>query len=324
MRFILILAILVVNLTFCLGQNTSGITLKRDTSFTKSSALNFALKTFPEIKLAKVDYSKLDIRIERDVIYSKNKNLRLDIFTPNTSSKPQIAILLIHGGGWRSGDKSNHHELAAILASRGYVVFTPAYRLSTHALFPAAVTDLKTAIKYIRSNSPSFNIDPNKIAAVGFSAGGQLAALLGSTSDEKFFESETEFPSVSSKINAVVDIDGILAFIHPESGEGDDTKSTSAATYWFGYKKLENSILWNQASAINHVSAGDPSILFLNSSQSRMHAGREDMILKMNALGIRSEVYTFEGAPHTFCLLDKWFLPTINRIDAFLDENLEQ
>lgn len=322
MRFLLVMGSIVFNLTFSFGQNTSGITQKQDTSFTKTQALKSAIGTFPHVKLAQVNFNDLQINIEKDIIYSKNNNLALDIFSPKSNTKPHIGILLIHGGGWRSGDRSNHHEMAAILASRGYVVLTPAYRLSTHALYPAAVTDLKTAIKYMRANAEALNIDPNKISAVGFSAGGQLAALMGSTSDEKFFESETEYSAISAKINAVVDIDGILAFIHPESGEGDDTKNTSAATHWFGYSKTENPTLWQQASALNHVSAGDPPILFLNSSQSRMHAGREDMILKMNALGIHSEVYTFNGAPHSFCMLNKWFLPTVNRIDAFLDENL--
>ena len=123
--------------------------------------------------------------------------------------------------------------MAQHLAALGYACFTVEYRLSTEALYPAAVYDLKTAIQWMRIHAATYNIDTNKIATLGFSAGGQLSALMGTTGGHpdfaEMYKSKTythpellskTTQSVSDKVNGVIDMDGILAFIHPESGEG--------------------------------------------------------------------------------------------------------
>jgi pectinesterase len=305
------------------AQSKKGLTFKTDTSFTKYQAVKWALSQSSNAKLA-VAENVNNVTVKENIKYTKEdgNHLMLDVFSPlNLRNAP--CIIIIHGGGWRSGDKNHHHEMAKVLASRGYVVITPSYRLSTHALYPAAVVDAKTAIRWARANAKSLEINEEKIALAGFSAGGQMAALIGTTNDEKLYDRSETFKNISSKVASVIDIDGILAYIHPESGEGDDSRNTSAATYWFGYNKTEKPELWNEASALNHVSAFDPPILFINSSQERMHAGREDFIQKLNTFGIYSEVHTFK-APHTFCMLDEWFLPTIDLMDKFLIKTLKQ
>jgi pectinesterase len=120
-------------------------------------------------------------------------------------------------------------------------------------------------------------------------------------------------------VQAVVDVDGILAFIHPESGEGDDTKSLSAATQWFGTPKAESPALWQQASALTHVSAKTPPFLFINSSVARMHAGRDDFTRKLDAFGIYHQTHSFPDAPHSFPLFAPWFQPTLDYTAQFLD-----
>ena len=119
-------------------------------------------------------------------------------------------------------------------------------------------------------------------------------------------------------VNAVIDIDGTLSFVHPESGEGDDSKKTSAATYWFGYSKKENPELWTQASPLTHAGKTTPPTLFINSSIERMHAGRNDYIKILTENNIYTEVKTFENSPHHFCLMEPWFTPTVKYIDEFL------
>src|SRR5205085_10837557 len=127
----------------------------------------------------------------------------------------------IHGGGWRSGDRSMHHSLARRLAQMGYICITPEYQLSTEALYPAAVTDLKMVVRWTRSEAKNYNIDINRIVVAGHSAGGELAAFIGSTNDVKRYDEYAGgSKKFSTRVNAVIDIDGILAFIHPESGEG--------------------------------------------------------------------------------------------------------
>lgn len=226
--------------------------------------------------------------------------------------------MIIHGGGWRSGNRTQHYPLAQRLADLGYVCFTPEYRLSTEALYPAAVYDLKSALRWIHSHAKKYKVDTNKIAVLGFSAGGQLAALLGVTAGNPKFEGSDCIVNASSSVKAIIDLDGTLSFVHPESGEGDDSKRTSAATYWFGYSKKENPELWKEASPLNYVSRNTPPTLFINSSVERMHAGRNDFIKVLNENGIYSEVKTFSGAPHSFPLFDPWFKPTLKYTDEFL------
>lgn len=310
------------SLQMVFAQSKKGLTYQPDTSFTKYQAVKWALSQSPKAQLAIAKDAK-DITIKENIKYTTEDgmDLMLDVFSPK-NKKNAPCLIIIHGGGWRSGDRTHHHEMAKVLASRGYVVIIPSYRLSTHALYPAAVVDAKTAIRWTRANAKSLGINAEKIALAGFSAGGQMAALIGTTNDETLYNKSETMKYVSSKVASVIDIDGILAYIHPESGEGDDSKNTSAATYWFGYSKTERPELWNEASALNHVSALDPPVLFINSSQERMHAGREDFIQKLNTFGIYSEVHTF-NAPHTFCMLDEWFLPTIDLMDNFLKKTLK-
>lgn len=304
------------------AQSKKGLTFQADTSFTKYQAVKWALSQYPKAKLALAGDVK-NIGVKQKIKYTSENgmDLMLDVFSP-TNKKNAPCLIILHGGGWRSGDRTHHHEMAKILASRGYVVVTPSYRLSTHAHYPAAMVDAKTAVRWTRANAKSLGINPEKIAMAGFSAGGQMAALVGSTNDETIYNKSETLKSTSSKVASVIDIDGILAYIHPESGEGDDSRNTSAATYYFGFTKTEKPELWHEAGALNHVSAGDPPILFINSAQDRMHAGREDYIEKLNTFGIYSEVHTFK-APHTFCMLDEWFLPSIDLIDKFLIKTLK-
>ncbi|HEY0176848.1 MAG TPA: alpha/beta hydrolase, partial [Pedobacter sp.] len=122
----------------------------------------------------------------------------------------------------------------------------------------------------------------------------------------------------SSKVQAVIDIDGTLSFVHPESGEGNDSRSISAATYWFGYPRKEKPELWEEASPLTYAGKDTPPFLFVNSSIDRMHAGRNDLIKILSENGTYSEVHTFPDSPHTFCLFEPWFNPTVDYISAFL------
>ncbi|HVZ26971.1 MAG TPA: alpha/beta hydrolase [Sediminibacterium sp.] len=300
------------------AQSYAGITDRPDTSYTNFRAFQDTKKSYPAIQLVMPDSS--GVHIQRNLVDGSTgyRSLFCDVFSPVSKPVNHIAILMIHGGGWRSGNRHQHDALMMELARRGYTCFTPEYRLSTEALFPAAIYDLKAAIRYIKQNGEKFAIDTTKIVCAGFSAGGELAAFLGVTGNMPLFEGNGGNASVPTNVQAVIDIDGILSFVHPESGEGDDSKHISAATYWFGYPKKGYEKLWEAASTLSYVNVYTPPTLFINSSVNRMHAGRDDYRAKLRELGIYTEVQSFKDAPHSFCLFHPWFQSTVTDMDQFI------
>lgn len=309
-----------VAITTVSAQSTVGLTGIPDTSFTNRSAYLHALKGNKDIKLV-VESPSTAVKETRDLVYCTigNRKLHIDAFEPAMKPvKPRPAVLIIHGGGWRSGNRGQHIPLAQSLAKAGYTAFTVEYRLSTEALYPAAINDVKSAIRWIRANASGYQVNPNQLAVLGFSAGGEMAAFMGGTAENPAYEDQHCLKGYSTAVQAVIDIDGTLSFVHPESGEGIDKPRTSAGTAWFGYSKLENPELWAAASPLKHVETNKAPFLFINSSVARMHAGRDDFRKVLDKNNIYSEVHTFEGSPHTFCLFEPWFTPTLNHITSFL------
>jgi len=322
MRKLILILLCTGPVTFGYSQSTSGITGVRDTSYNITSEFNKQLKNYPNLKMAEESHYPY-INEEKNITYclTKERALKLDVFYPKEKTgRKRTAIIFIHGGGWRSGNKAMHTPLLQELAALGYVCITPEYRLSTEALFPAAVHDIKTVIRWVRQHTKNYDIDVNKIVAAGHSAGGELAAFMGATNGMPQFEGDGCYKKKSSIVNAVIDLDGTLAFIHPESGEGDDSKRISAATHWFGYSKTENPELWKQAAPLTHAGKHTPSTQFINSGVARMHAGREDFITLLKQHNIYSETRTLEGSPHTFILFHPWLDTTVVYMDKFLQK----
>jgi len=228
--------------------------------------------------------------------------LHLDSYIFNSDRQLPVVILL-HDGGWKSGDKSMLQPFAEAIALKGYQCFAVEYRLSDEAKYPAAIDDVLKAIDFIKNNAVKFNADTKKIAILGRSSGGQMASLIG-----------TKF---NADIKAIVNIDGILAFHHPESKEG------KYAAVWLGGTYEEIPEIWHDASPLSHVSKYTPPILFINSQHNRFHAGRDDMIEKLNKYKIDSKVEQISESPHTFWLFHPWFEKTIQYTINFLDEKLK-
>jgi pectinesterase len=304
-------------ISFGLFANTAKAQLSkipRDTSFTVQSTLVKELKKFPFITVADPLMAK-NVRVTENIVYQTlgDRALHLDILFPKKHSKVgNPAVILIHGGGWRSGEKSQALAIAKQLAAAGYVAVAVEYRLSLEAIYPAGMQDLRSAIRWMRENSAKYGIDENKIAAMGFSSGGQMAALLGnSNGDKKYDQIEAK---KSGDIQAVIDVDGVLAFKHPESSEG------TYAAAWLGGTSAELPEIWQEASALSRVDEHSAPIIFINSSTPRFHAGRDDMIKKLNEFHIYSEVHEFPTTPHPFWFFNPWFEPTVSYTLGFLEQ----
>lgn len=257
-----------------------------------------------------------DVKAKENVTYKKinGTKLKADVYYPNDKSI-HPAVLLIHGGGWLTGSKENERVMAQHLALKGYVAVTASYRLGLEAPYPAAVHDLKDVLRWMRKNAKKYHIDLNKIAVLGASAGGQLATLVGVTPNSSIYGFDKD---ISDEVQAVVNIDGIVSFIHPEaSSEG------KMASIWLNGSKEDNFKNWKEASPLEYLTEHSPPMLFINSSQPRFHAGRDDMITLLNEFDIYNEIYTIKDTPHSFWLMHPWFETTLDDTVNFLNKVLK-
>lgn len=150
-----------------------------------------------------------EVQLLADLEYARpnGQPLHLDLYRPEEITGPLPVLLWIHGDGWRSGSKAD--PVAAVnLVPRGYAVASLDYRLSDVALFPAQIEDCLAAVRWLRSHAEAYQLDPNRIAAWGETAGGHLAALLGAMS-----HGTTDDNSVSADVQAVIDIGGPIDFL---------------------------------------------------------------------------------------------------------------
>jgi pectinesterase len=306
----------------CTGKVISQI--PRDTSYTVASTHAKLVKQYPGIKPAYVTDSA-SIRKIPDVVYSIIQNtpfaireLHADIFMPRHAGNLFPAILMIHGGGWRSGDKSLNTSMAQALVTKGFVVVSVEYRLSLEAKYPAAVHDVVTAVNWIRANAKEFQIDTGKIAVGGYSAGGQLASLIGVMNGKEKF---TGFigDNVLPEVNAVINLDGLCDFTDPES-LGLKRTPNSADVSWFEGTYETNPKRWTEASPLTWVDRDAPPFLFIYSSQTRFHAGCTSMSERLNQYGVYNEIHKLEDAPHSYWFFHPWFDPMIDYITDFLNK----
>lgn len=138
--------------------------------------------------------------------------LRLDVYRPTAGPKPAPVVVFLHGGGWVKGSRDeitrpgvSGTDVARGLTRRGYAVVTADYRLSKVAKWPAQLFDAKAAVRWVRANAARFQLDPQRIGVWGKSAGGQLAAMVGTTAGDPRFEGDEGTTGVSSEVRAVID-----------------------------------------------------------------------------------------------------------------------
>jgi acetyl esterase/lipase len=280
---------------------------------------------FISVASSKVPVAVTEIKNLSYVRYGR-RALQLDLYLPKGSApKTKPAIVFVHGGGWRAGYRTNFTPFAIAMAERGYVAATISYRLSPEAQYPAAIHDVKAAIRWLRANAKKYGVNPEQIAVSGGSAGGQIASLAGVTNDLEKFDPQGSASAVSSAVQAIVNIDGLSDFTSAAARlhEDDPAKNPSAAGAWFGGRYSEKTALWHEASPTFYVDKNTPPILFLISAQARFSVGHQEMIEKMKPLGIPYQVAQIPDSPHSFWLFDPWLQPSVDVVVGFLDKQFK-
>lgn len=221
----------------------------------------------------------------------------LDAFVPDMA-KPRSGwpvVLAIHGGGWNHDDERQYEaQVLPTLLKAGFAVVAPNYQLSSpgQPSWPADLDELREAVVWVRRNADAYGFDPSRIAAMGKSAGGQLAALLGT---------DTSSDQPSSRVAAVVDFYGPTNLT---TLFGDDPTITDDLSMYLGGPPSQMPAAYADASPINHVSKSSAPTLIIQ--------GRSDAIVPvdqsvkysqaLSRAGVSNRLITIPRAPHNFGL----------------------
>lgn len=258
---------------------------------------------------------------------------KMDIYLPNQGTGPFPVIVSIHGGGFISGDKASG-ELTPMLTglNKSYAVVSINYRLSQEAQFPAQIQDVKAAIRFIRANAQVYNLNPEKIAVWGGSAGGNLAALAGTSGDVPELEDlSMGNPQQSSRVQAVVDWFGPINFLtmdnqFTKSGLGPVThnQTDSPESQYLGAAIPTIPEKVKAANPETYISVDDPPFFIQHgTSDSQVPTEQSVDFAKGLETVIGTEKVTLEtlqGAGHG----DQAFTTTenVDRVFTFLDQRL--
>ncbi|HYW80732.1 MAG TPA: alpha/beta hydrolase [Thermoguttaceae bacterium] len=249
------------------------------------------------------------VKVVRDIVYAKygDRDVMLDLYLPEKIDKKPIAcIVVIHGGGWRSGNKERFARFAADLAEHGYAAACIGYRLLPEVTFPAPIVDCKAAVRWVRANAEKYSIDPDRIGAIGGSAGAHLVAMLGTSHQVAELEGDGGQPGVSSRIHAVVAL------------------ATPADLTRYGQRIGMAKKMIQLTSPITHVDDQSAPILLIHSDDDPVvpYQMSVDLKAKYEAKGVRAELVTIERGGHAFWNSQKWFPDTMTRAKKFFDEVL--
>jgi acetyl esterase/lipase len=235
-----------------------------------------------------------------NIPYADNDNPRqmLDLFLPKTrkSDKPLPIVVFIHGGAWRAGNKNSGLRMVAPYVESGlYAGASIGYRLSQEAIWPAQIHDCKAAIRWLKANAKKHNLDPERIAVWGTSAGGHLVAMLGVSGDVKELEGKVgknlKFDSrVTCVVNWFGPTDMLTIGKYPSRLKHDAADSPESKLLGGAIHKNEPAA--RNASPVTHASKGDSPVL-------TMH-GTEDMTVPFNQGQRIHDALTKAGVPSIF------------------------
>jgi acetyl esterase/lipase len=147
-----------------------------------------------------------------NLAYGPHARHKLDLYIPAGASPPRPLVVWIHGGGWQGGDKYPANQ-TPILVQAGFAVASINYRLSSDATYPGQIHDCKAAVRWLRANAATYNLDPSRVGAWGSSAGGHLSALVGTTGGNAELEGDVGGNlAYSSRVRAAADYFGPTDF----------------------------------------------------------------------------------------------------------------
>jgi acetyl esterase/lipase len=253
------------------------------------------------------------VTVENNVVFGTtgSRDLKCDIYRPPLEGSRRPGVLIIHGGAWRSGDRSQLRYYGIQLARYGFVGVACEYRLSGEAPWPAQIYDVKAALRWMRVNANQLGIDEGKICVTGNSAGAHLALMMGC--DTEVFEGKGGNMNVGSKCAAI-------SAIYPPTKlhfNKNDAENTLLG-------KAGNDEVAAKASPINYANSNFPPTILIhgNADQTVPNSESFNMYHALKTAGAGVELHVFDGAPHAFDSLPEFAKQCVQLITLFFDRKV--
>ena len=256
------------------------------------------------------------VEIEQDVVFGTGggRELRCDVYRPPSPTGPAPAVLLVHGGSWRHGDRTQLRGYGILLGRAGYVCVASEYRLLPEAPWPSQIHDVKAALRWMRANAEDLGIDPTRIAVEGNSAGAHLALLAAGTPGLSALEGSGGNPGVSTAVAAVAGIYAPTSFF----AEGAARESGGLPFLVLGEGGEDAAAL---ASPVRHVSASfPPTFLAHGTSDTTVPVSATmRMYEALVEAGVPTELHVYAEQPHAFDAQPKFGRQVAAEMLLFLD-----
>ena len=241
-----------------------------------------------------------------DIVYGHvgEQDLQLDVYGAD-AAQMHPAILFLHGGGWSGGSRAEMASVSTFFSEQGYVCFAVSYRLvkGDQNRYPAQIDDVQRAVRWIRAHATDYGVDGGRIGAFGGSAGGQLAALLGTM--ETRDNSDGELAKYSSRVQCVVDLYGPSDFLAiPSVKIIDEAQRKAANRLLEGFlgPLPENSANYVDASPVTHIDSKTvPFLIFHGSKDALVPVEQsEELDVALRKAGMESKLVVFPGLGHAY------------------------
>ncbi|MBI1902205.1 MAG: alpha/beta hydrolase [Planctomycetia bacterium] len=279
-----------------------------------------AAKAQAQAAKVQVAQAQGDIFYDENVTYGKGgeEELKLDIARPKEGG-PFPAVVWIHGGAWRGGNRSVYRPAIKEMAKKGYVAVTVSYRFCPKNTFPAQIEDVKCAVRWLRANAKQHLVDPDHIGATGASAGGHLALMLGVMGSEDGLEGEGGHPDKSSKVQAVVNWFGPTELTKPFP-----PNIQPLLTDFLGGRVEDKMDAAKKGSPITYLSKDDGPILTLHGDKDNIVPYEQATLLVEGCkrAKIDHSLVTVEGAGHGWG--DEKLTQSLNQTTEFFDKHLKK
>lgn len=269
------------------------------------------------------------VSVESDIVFGTGggRELRCDVFTPPPGTANGVGVLLVHGGGWFQGDRTQLRGYGILLGRLGYTCVASEYRLSGESPWPAQLHDVKAALRWMRARAGDLGFDADKIAVSGNSAGGHLALMIAATPGVDEFEGEGGHAGAGTHVAACI------AFYPPTNlepgGKGEETSGNAGSSALpdvvarlFGADARPARV--RGASPI-HRARRDfaPTLLFTGNRDEIVPANESVRMYRALAdAGAPAELHVYEGAPHAFDSVPEFGRQCASIMALFLDRHV--